>query len=72
MVRTVENGVITTARPRTSDYTIVSGRHPRLINHDVFAEAQSYLGCGSPKPAVLTLSKIRLQESLFVVSAKRK
>lgn len=70
VVRTVENGVLTTTRPRTSDYTIVSGRHPRLIDHDVFAEAQSYLGCGSPKPAGSSIIKIRLPESLSVMSAK--
>lgn len=38
-------------RPRSGNYDIiVEGRQPRLIEHDMFAEAQSYLGLGTPKP----------------------
>ena len=72
VVRTVENGVLTTTRPRTSDYTIVSGRHPRLIDHDVFAEAQSYLGCGSPKPAGSNIIKNPLAGIIVCSECKKK
>ena len=72
VVRTVENGVLTTARPRTNDYTIVSGRHPRLIDHDVFAEAQSYLGCGSPKPAGSNIIKNPLAGIIVCSECKKK
>lgn len=36
-------------RPRSTDYISVEARHPRMIDHDMFLEAQSYLGLGSPK-----------------------
>lgn len=37
-------------RPRSEDCKIFDGIHPRMIDHNIFAEAQSYLGLGSPKP----------------------
>ena len=48
-VAVLENGVPMKKRPRSNDYEIYPGRQPRLIDHDVWAEAQSYLGKGKPK-----------------------
>lgn len=42
-------GIPTKTRPRSNDYISVQGRHPRMIDHNVFIEAQSYLGHGTPK-----------------------
>lgn len=48
-VHKIENGVPVTIRPR-SEYEIdTEGRQPRLIDHDTFLEAQSYIGNGNPK-----------------------
>ena len=48
-VRKIENGIPVTIRPR-SEYEIdTEGRQPRLIDHDIFMEAQSYIGNGKPK-----------------------
>lgn len=37
-------------RPRSNDYKVYDGLHPRMIDHKIFLEAQSYLGLGAPKP----------------------
>lgn len=48
-VRKIEEGVPVITRPR-SEYEIdTEGRHPRLIDHETFAEAQSYIGNGNPR-----------------------
>ena len=49
VVMTIQDGSPARTRPRTDDYIIVPGRQPRLIAHDIFSEAQSYLGLGKPK-----------------------
>lgn len=46
----IVDGIPVKSRPRSSDYTSVEARHPRMIDHEVFLEAQSYLGLGAPKP----------------------
>ena len=47
----IVNGIPVKTRPRTGNFDIIAeGRQPRLIDHNVFMEAQSYLGHGSPKP----------------------
>lgn len=43
------DGVPVKIRPRSADYISVEGRHPRMIDHETFLEAQSYLGLGTPK-----------------------
>lgn len=45
----MQNGIPVKTRPRTTDYISVEARHPRMIEHEIFAEAQTYLGLGSPK-----------------------
>ena len=45
----LDNGLPVKVRPRSEDYEIYDGRHPRMIDHDVYEEAQSYLGLGKPK-----------------------
>lgn len=48
-IRKIEDGVPVTVRPR-SEYEIdTEGRQPRLIDHEIFMEAQSYIGNGNPK-----------------------
>lgn len=49
-VKTIKDGVPVCTRPRSQEYTVVDGRHPRMVDHDVFMEAQSYLGGGVPLP----------------------
>lgn len=45
----IVDGSPTKSRPR-SDYDFVSvGRQPRMVPHDVFEEAQTYIGLGTPK-----------------------
>ena len=51
VVMVIQDGSPSRTRPRADDYIIVPGRQPRLIDHEVFAEAQSYLGRGKPKAA---------------------
>lgn len=46
----IVDGTPVKTRPRSSDYISVEGIHPRMIDHEIFLEAQSYLGLGSPKP----------------------
>jgi hypothetical protein len=48
-VTKLDNGLPVKARPRSADYEIYEGRHPRMIDHDTYEEAQSYLGLGKPK-----------------------
>ena len=45
----IQDGIPIKTRPRTEDYISVKGRQPRMIDHDVFVEAQTYLGLGCPK-----------------------
>lgn len=48
-VTKIIDGSPTKTRPR-SDYDFVAnGRQPRMVSHDVFAEAQTYIGLGTPK-----------------------
>lgn len=49
VVPAIEDGLPVKTRPRADDYAIYEGRHPSLISHAVFSEAQSYLGHGTPK-----------------------
>lgn len=49
VVPIIENGIPEKIRPRADDYDIYDGRHPAMIDHTVYAEAQSYLGLGAPK-----------------------
>ena len=50
VVKQVQNGSVVHARPH-SDYAVTApGLQPRLIDHNIFLEAQSYLGKGTPKP----------------------
>lgn len=49
IVKKIVNGQPVKTRPRTNP-DIYEGRHPRMIESDVFQEAQSYLGLGAPKP----------------------
>lgn len=49
-VMRIENGIPVKSRPRCKDYASVPARHPRMIDHDIFVEAQGYLGRGMPKP----------------------
>lgn len=50
VVSQIVDGIPVKLRPH-SDYEFISeGRQPRLINHNIFSEAQSYLGLGTPKP----------------------
>lgn len=48
-VTKLDSGIPVKARPRSEDYEIHEGRHPRMIDHDVYEEAQGYLGLGKPK-----------------------
>lgn len=50
VVPVIENGMPVKTRPRTEDYITYDGRHPAIVDHTVYAEAQSYLGLGNPKP----------------------
>lgn len=52
-VTTVKDGVLTKSRESrlSNNYDLIAtGLQPRLIDHDVFVEAQGYLGKGTPKP----------------------
>lgn len=49
VVRKVIDGVPVKTRPHSDYEFIAEGRQPRLIDHEVFVEAQSYLGLGTPK-----------------------
>ena len=44
------NGQPIKTRPRSDDYKCFDGIHPRMVDHGIFAEAQTYLGLGAPKP----------------------
>ena len=48
-VTALEEGQPVKKRPRCTDYEIYPGKHPRIIDHNVWMEAQSYLGRGKPK-----------------------
>ncbi|MGN1192504.1 MAG: recombinase family protein [Dorea sp.] len=50
VVSKVIDGVPVKIRPHSDYEFVVEGRQPRLIDHDIFTEAQSYLGLGAPKP----------------------
>lgn len=50
VVSKMVDGVPVKTRPHSDYEFLAEGRHPRLIEHSVFLEAQSYLGLGSPKP----------------------
>ncbi len=47
----ITDGVPEKIRPRTQDYLVAQGRHPRMIPHTVFVKAQSLLASRSQKPA---------------------
>ena len=49
VISKVIDGVPTKTRPHSGYEFTAEGRHPRLIEHSVFMEAQSYIGLGSPK-----------------------
>lgn len=49
VVFAIENGLPTKTRPRVDDYAVYDGRHPALISHAIYTEAQSYIGHGTPK-----------------------
>lgn len=52
-ITTVKDGVLTKSRESrlSNNYDLIAtGLQPRLIDHDVFVEAQGYLGKGTPKP----------------------
>ena len=48
-VTVLENGQPVKKRPRCEDYEVYQGKQPRIIDHGVWVEAQSYLGLGRPK-----------------------
>ena len=50
VVSRIVDGVQVKARPHSDYEFVVDGLQPRMIDHDVFVEAQSYLGLGKPKP----------------------
>lgn len=49
VVPVIENGLPAKTRPRADDFITYAGRHPALVDHSVYMEAQSYLGRGAPK-----------------------
>lgn len=46
----IKDGIPSKSRPRSPEYITTAARHPRMIEHGIFAEAQNYLGLGAPKP----------------------
>ena len=50
VVKKVSNGSVEKIRPHSDYEFTVTGLQPRMIDHNVFLEAQGYLGKKSPKP----------------------
>lgn len=48
-VTRIKDGIPEKIRPRHAEYDIYEGLHERMIEHDVWIEAQSYLGKGKKK-----------------------
>ena len=49
-VKSVQDGVVTKSRPRSSEYTLVDGRHPALVDRETWEAAREKLAHNKSRP----------------------
>lgn len=72
VIAKVVDGIPVKTRPHSDYEFTVEGMHPRLIDHEVFMEAQSYLGLGTPKSSESYIVKNPLSGILICSECKKK